>query len=169
MPLQTPASFPSSASHSLPIEQASGIDDDPVAMVVRLASGKPNASDLVRLSLAARTWIDSNGDIPFERCLRLPTTPNDFRLMQRDQWICQAVKLLPEGSAWTASTRLAGEWSEFLARGPWRLWRDDSDPPADASPLSRCLFYASRHNRGKCIGDKQISRIVGHVFTSKCP
>jgi hypothetical protein len=129
-----------------------------------MASGRPTDADIKLWSKAARTWIDNRGEIPLERCMHLATTTTAFQMMQRGQWICEAAKQIPQTSAWTVSDRLAAEWQEFITRGPWRLWRDDSDPPADASPLSRCLFYASRHNRGKALSAKQIGRIVGHIY-----
>lgn len=140
------------------------LDRDPMACAVRMASGRPTDADIKLWSKATRTWIESSGEIPLERCMHLATTQNVFRMMQRDRWICEAAKQIPKTSAWTVSDRLADEWDEFITRGPWRLWRDDSDPPADASPLSRCLFYASRYHRGNALSAKQIGRKIGHIF-----
>jgi hypothetical protein len=137
--------------------------------VARFVNASPSLSDLKWLADAFGSWLKVDGDIPLERCLHLPTTQNAFRVMKRNQWICDAIALLPDRDLWVASTRLATEWNEFIARGPWRFWRGESDPPADASPLSRCLFYATSHNRGLAVGEKQISRIAGHLFSQKCP
>ncbi len=137
---------------------------DPMDRVARVASGCLLSSDLKWLSDAFSSWVKADGDIPLERCLHLPTTQTAMRLMKRDRWICEAISLLPEREVWPASTRLAAEWNEFIARGPWRFWRGESDPPADAAPLSRCLFYATSHNRSASVGEKQICRIAGHLF-----
>jgi hypothetical protein len=143
-------------------------ESDGVARIVRLASGKASSEDLRFLGMAARTWIDSDGEITFERCMRLPTTPDAFRCMQRDRWLCEAAGRLGGASAWAMSCAVSDQWAVFVARGPWREWRDDADPPKHASPLSCALFYASHFNRGNSLGARQVHRIVRHVFDSKC-
>lgn len=154
---------------SSPIARAEVAGVDPVEMVLRFATGTATPSDLKMFGRACRNWIDSNGGLALERCLHLPNTPEKFRLMQRDQWLCEALKLIPEKSLQAACNRLDHEWSEFLARGLWRACRDDPEPPESASPLSRCLFFASRFNRGQNLEAKQIKRVAGHVFTFQCP
>lgn len=138
--------------------------DKPEAMIVRIASGRPNQNDLLRLQLAAKNWLDSNGKISFERCLHLPCSPYGFRLTRRDKALCDAAALLPERTGWTAATRMEREWNDFLERGPWRFWRGDSDPPADAAPLSRAFFYATNNNRSDSLSAKQIQRSIGHLY-----
>ncbi len=137
---------------------------DPMTLAVRLASGRPLPTDLQALQHAFSTWLDSRGEIALERCLHLPASIASYRQAQRDQALCAAAKLLPERTAWTASARLEREWNEFLARGPWRFWRGDSDPPADAAPLSRQLFYATNNNRSDTLSAKQIQRAIGHLY-----
>lgn len=138
-----------------------------VARVVRLATGSETAADREFVARAARTWIDADGAIPWERCLHLPTTPDAFRCMRRDEWLCEAAKLSGDASAWGGSAQLADDWANFLARGPWRDWRDDAEPPQWATPLARALFFASRLNRGKSLAARQVHRITRHIFEAK--
>lgn len=152
-----------SGAHDL----ATGDDAEAVARVIRLAMGTATPADYAHVSRAAKTWLSSNGDVPFERSLRLPTTPDSFRRMQRDRWLCKAAKRIPAAGSWNGAEALLLEWDRFLSRGPWRDWRDESDPPEWAEPLSRALFYASSFNRGQSLGLRQIWRIARHVFESK--
>lgn len=149
--------------------QDEGAGVDPVAMIFRFAMGRATQSDLKNFGRACRNWIENNGDLALERLLHLPSTPEKFRLMQRDLWLCEAIKLIPEKSLMAAGDRLETEWAQFLARGLWRFCRDDPEPPPTANPLSRCLFFASKFNRGESLEAKQIKRVAGHVFRPRCP
>lgn len=159
----------------LPVEALELVLDDEaaaVARVVRLASGTATADDHAAIARAARVWMDSNGDVAWERCLGLPTTPDAFRRMQRDAWLAKAAAHLEmptewNGSAWKAAAKLADEWSEFLSRGPWRDWRDDAEPPPWVTPFSRALFFASRLNRAASLGAREVHRRTRHVFEAK--
>lgn len=150
---------------------------DPMGMMARLADGSEiTNSDLLHLRNAAKAWMTSSGDIPIERCLRLPQTPEKYRISQRNRHLCEAIKLLPEyhrprseKSNQAVIDRLESEWNAFASRGMWRACRDDSEPPKDASPISRCLFFATSLNRGETLTARQIKRHVGHVFHWKCP
>lgn len=144
-----------------------GDDAEAVARVVRLAIGAATKEDQAFVHRAAKAWLSSNGSIPFERCLRLPTTPDAFRRMQRDVWLCNAARQIDAPTDWEVSTQLLTEWDRFLSRGPWREWRDETEPPACATSLQRALFYASHFNRGKSLSDKQLNRITGQVFLRK--
>lgn len=144
-----------------------GTDLDAVARVVRLATGTATTSDHSFVHQAAKAWLASNGDIPFERCLKLPTTPDAFRLMQRNSWICEAAKNINVSGVHSGPVHLSQQWAVFISRGPWRDWRDDAEPPSWAAPLSRALFFASRFNRGECLDKRQIARIARQVFSSK--
>lgn len=138
--------------------------NEAMAMAVRFRSGKPTANDLDCMARAMQAWMSGKGDVSLERCLRLPNTPESFRSMERDHWLCEAAKHFKTLGSWPASIKLADEWAAFISHGPWRLWRDDCDPPADASSLSRCLFYATRCNRGRSVGERQVNRIIRHTF-----
>lgn len=149
------------------LELATCDDAEAVARVVRLATGAATLADHAHVRRAAKAWLSSNGDVPFERCMRLPTTPDSFRRMQRDMWLCEAAKHIFADSPWDATVLLLHEWDRFLSRGPWRDWRDDADPPTWAEPLSLAFFYASRFNRGRSLGHRQVWRITRHVFLSR--
>lgn len=146
-------------------------DDDAqaVARVIRLATGVATDEDWQAVRSAAKTWLSTKGDVPFERCLRLPTTPDAFRLMQRNYWLCEAAIHIDAASEWQGCVQLRSEWDRFMSRGPWREWRDDPDPPGWATSLSRALFFASHfHRGGDALCEKQLSRLVGHIFRRKC-
>lgn len=159
------------ASHSaLPptVAELGGDDAEALARVVRMAAGAATEADLRALAKAARAWMDNNGCVPWERCMGLPTTPNAFRVMQRDLWLATAAGHIPAASAWAAATQLTEAWESFLSRGPWREWRDDAAPPPDAAPLSVALFFASRFNRGESLGERHVNRIIRQTFEAKC-
>lgn len=145
---------------------------DPVDMMYRLAAGGGiTNSDLSHLQQAAKAWINSSGGVSLERSLRIPATPEKHRQSQRNRWLVEAIKLLPEyhqprseKSKQAVVDRLEQEWNEFVARGMWRAHRDDSDPPSNTPPLSRCLFFATSLNRGKTLEAKQIKRQVWTCF-----
>ncbi len=151
---------------------------DPIDMMFRLAGGDGITDfDLCQLRLAAKAWVKSNGEVSMERALKLPTTPEKHRQSQRDRWLVEAIKLLPEyhlprseKSNQAVIDRLELEWKEFVCRSAmWRLHRDNGEPPRDTAPFLRCLFFATSLNRGEALGGKQIKRHVGHVFDWKCP
>ncbi len=149
------------------LDELTGEDAEAVARVVRLATGAATQDDQQFVHRAAKAWLMSNGSIPFERCLRLPPTPEAFRRMQRDVWLCNAARQMEAQTDWEACTQLLAEWDRFLSRGPWREWRDEPEPPLWASSLQRALFFASRFNRGNSLGDRQLHRITRHVFRRK--
>ena len=160
-------SFPTAVIPSEGLDELTGEDVEAVARVVRLAMGKATQEDQQFVHRAAKAWLMSNGSIPFERGLRLPSTPDAFRRMQRDVWLCHAMREMRAATDWEASSQLLREWDHFLSRGPWRTWRDDPEPPPWATPLQCALFFASRFNRGNSLGERQLYRITRHVFRLK--
>ena len=159
-PLLTLAQLPAGS-----LDLPGGSDSDAVARVVRLATGTGTSSDFSFVGKAAKAWLASNGDIPFERCLKLPTTLDAFRLMKRNSWICEAAKNINVSGVHSGPMHLANQWAVFISRGPWRDWRDDAKPPEWAAPLSRALFFASHFNRGESLGGPHIGRIARQVFS----
>lgn len=157
-----PSLLPPDAVDEMTSEEAAA-----VVRVVRIATGSETEQDLDCLHRAARVWLESNGGVPFERCLRLPTTPDAFRRMQRDVWLCEAAKLINAQSDWEVSTRLFEKWNTFLSRGIWREIRDDPEPPSAIPRLELALFFASRLNRGRSLGERQLYRITRQVFQKK--
>ncbi|MGZ9045943.1 MAG: hypothetical protein ACXW24_16095 [Telluria sp.] len=140
---------------------------DPFKAALRFVDGAPTTDDIAWVGRGFAACLVDMGAIPLERCLRLPTTPNGWRELRRDQWLCKAASLIDAQRAWVGAESLHTEWTRFIG-SLWLLWRDDESPPSHATALSEALFYATRLNRSETLGTKQIRRIVGHVFASKC-
>lgn len=141
----------------------------PLLAIVRFTDGGLTDSDMELLQRGYDTWLNAGGAIPLERCLGLPSTHNGLRKLRRDHWLCKAASLIDADGSTTGSQQLETEWNTFLSRGPWIIWRDDAEPPPDATPLSVALFWATRYNRSESLTARHIARIVGHIFGEKCP
>jgi hypothetical protein len=141
----------------------------PIDHAARLAAGQADPDALLWLQQGLAEWIREDGAMRLERCLRLPTTPARLRLLQRDFWLFEAARALECASSWHGAVQLAGELATFISRGPWRIWRNQPAPPDEASKLRRALFHVARLRGGRTLSEKQVYRIVGHVFQQKCP
>lgn len=137
---------------------------DPLELVSRFAAGDTSSEVLQHMQGGFSAWVRAGATVPLERCLKLPNTPKRARLLQRDHWLCEVVRLLDEGSTWAASVAVARELDVFLTRGPWRVWQDLSAPPDEASSLRAALFYLAKANGGRSITPRHVSRRVGHIF-----
>lgn len=144
-------------------------DQTAIARAVRLVRKEPTDDDLQWLRDGFGAWLRASLDVPLERCLRLPRSLEGARVESRDRWLRAAAAELQGDTVWSRAESLQSAWDAFLARGPWRVWRDEEDPPADAPRLYRALFLASRLNRGTSIGKKQLARILGHRNGEQCP
>ncbi|HZW11900.1 MAG TPA: hypothetical protein VFF81_01745 [Noviherbaspirillum sp.] len=142
-------------------------DSDRLRACLRFVEGNPTKEDIAWVSNAMSTYLTGCGQLPLERCLHLPSTHGGWLHFQRDLWLCKAAALISASGSWTGAQKLAQEWNTFLSRGPWQAWRDEDSPPDYATPLSEALFYASRFNRSRSLGAKQLRRIVGHVFSKE--
>jgi hypothetical protein len=139
----------------------------PLKALVHLVDGGLTQSDLVLLQKGVDTWLNAGGALPLERCLGLPSTHTRVRKFRRDHWLCKAASMIDADGSTTGSQKLEAEWNKFLSRGPWFIWREESEPPPEATPLSQALFWATRYNRSESLTARHIARIVGHVFTEK--
>jgi hypothetical protein len=140
------------------------IHSDPVQAIVRFTSGQATDIDRAVLQKGFHAFLNADGAVPLERCLGIPTTPAGWRKARRDSWLCTAAGLLDATGSATGARALKSEWDRFISRGPWNAWRDEMDPPAGATPLSRALFYATMLNRSDSLTTRQLARIVGHIF-----
>lgn len=140
------------------------IRTNPMDLAWRVAAGQFNESvhDALRRGFAA--FVDAGGDVPLERCLRLPRSTARFRLTQRDRWLAEVAGSTEGVTSWAKSVAVSQALDAFLARGAWKAWRDLQDPPAGASNLRVALFYTAKFNDGKGLSPKQVGRIVGHLF-----
>jgi hypothetical protein len=140
---------------------------DPLQAIVSFADGQFRDIDLALLQKGFDIYLNAEGAIPLERCLGIPSTHTGWRKLRRDSWLRRAALLINDDGITTGSQKLKFEWDLFISRGPWNLWRDDAEPPPDATPLSEALFWATRLNRSESLTDRQIARIVGKIFQRK--
>lgn len=133
-----------------------------VPILHRMASGTMTDADLSQLADIARSMLADRGMGPsLERRLRLPTTEKRWRDQQRLGWLMLAAEHLDFAESWEGLCRdLAESWVTFITRGPWRVWRDEEDPPEEAATLNRALFYATRESRGKALGARQLQNLL---------
>jgi hypothetical protein len=144
----------------------SGSTVEPLELARRVASGLFDATVLDILSRGFTAFLNAEGDVPLERCLRIPKSKTRFRLAQRNYWLSEVAKTMEEvsSSEWGLAIAVSKEISTFIDRGAWRHWRQLNDPPAGTSNLRVALFYTAKLNEGKPLSAKQVSRVVGHVF-----
>lgn len=114
----------------------------------RVAYEDLNREDLDWLCRGFRAFLRSEGKIPLERCLRLPTSDRAHRRARRDHWLRAAWNLMDERlSPWRKSESLATEVRRFAAV-KWLRWADPEHLPTTMTPLEAALFEAFRsHER----------------------
>lgn len=144
-----------------------GSDPDPFELVSRFAAGDTSSEVLKHVCGGFKAWIRAGTAVPLERCLKLPNTPKRAARLQRDHWLCEVVRLQGKLTSWAASVALATELDLFLSRGPWRVWQDMNEPPADASELRSALFHLAKANSGRTLTARQVSRRIGHIFSKQ--
>lgn len=144
----------------------------PIEMIRRFAGRRATPADLDAMAKACGGLLRDHGAGPsLEQRLRLPTTAAKWRAASRDLWISEAARHAPQAAGPTAFCRaLHRDWEQFITRGPWRQWRDELEPPTDASQFSRALFHATRENDGESLCAKQLGRVLaGQILVEKCP
>lgn len=140
------------------------VGTNPMDLAWHVAAGEFSESvcDALRRGFAA--FVDAGGDVPLERCLRLPTSTKRFREVQRDLYLAEVVRFTEGKTTWARCVAASAALDTFLSRGPWRAWCDLQDPPAGTSSLRVALFYTAKLNDGDGLSPKQIERRVGHIF-----
>ena len=138
--------------------------DDAAGLLVRLMTCTTTEADRRALSRAVQSWVRDEGALSLQRHLGLPTRPAGLRRLRRDGHLIDAAREIEAEGKWFGALELERQLRDFVSRGPWRSWRDDGGPPADASRLRRALFYAVRFGDGETLSAKQLVRIVGHVW-----
>lgn len=133
---------------------------DAVQHASRLASGDVDAPTLAWVCDGVAVWIRACGALSLERCLRLPSTGRQMRKMRRDYWLAEAAKAVSARSTWLASVALETELRVFVSRGPWLVWREQANPPPDASQLRAALFHVAKEGDGHCLSARQIDRVL---------
>lgn len=153
-----------SSSFSIPPLDECGDGDESLSRLVRMANGMQTRDDEEFFRSALCSWINSEGQVPLERCMRLPKTTTKIRLAKRNQYLCRAAEELLLLSPGDGPGCLLKNWETFVVRGQWRNWRDDPEPPKCASPLYEALFYATKLNRGEVVGLRALQIITRSVF-----
>ena len=136
-------------------------ETDPLRVATLVAAGEFNND--VREWLTARfaAWLNAQGEVPLERCLRLPSTAAKLRQALRDLWLSRlSAAMTAESSTWLRSVRISTELQSFLQRGPWLQWRHRTDPPPETDSFRAALFYVARANGGDGLSPRQIHRIL---------
>lgn len=139
-------------------------DVNPMDLAWHVAAGKFSESVCDALQRGFAAFVDAGGDVPLERCLRLPTSTARFRLTQRDRWLAEVARSTEGKTPWARYVATSAALDAFLSRGQWRVWRDTQDPPAGTSNLRVALFYTAKFNDGEGLSPKQVERRVGHLF-----
>lgn len=129
-----------------------------MAMVQRINRGNVDQEVIAWLIHAVQTWSRARGAVSMDRCMRLPPTPGQVRLFERDYWLLKAVEGMEGATLWERCRELSRQLAEFASRGPWRRWRDLQDPPRDATGLQVSLFYVAKSHGGQGLSTKQIHR-----------
>lgn len=140
------------------------VDTSPMDLALRVAAGQITGPVLDMLQRGFTAFLDADGVVPLERCLRLPNSPVSFRKAQRNRWLLEVAKAVEGETAWAKCTAASAALTAFIARGEWRAWRDRKDPPAGTSNLRTGLFYAVKFNDGEGLSPKQVSRCIGHFL-----
>lgn len=139
--------------------------DSPLAAVTRIAAGEPRDGDLQWFARGCAAWVLGRGAVPLERCLQLPRNDTKLRRAERDLWLVRAARGI---DAIGGARRLRDEISA-VERCHWRLWREEPVPPEGTSELRGAIFHALRLGDGAVLSRRQLQRIAGHVWGSRCP
>ena len=145
-----------------PSRSESSLDDEPIELLARVAAGSFDALALNWVRRGMAVYMRAGGAVQLELCLGLPNTTKRRQLIQRNAWLAEAAKHMPNASYWMVAVELAAKLDSFLSRGPWNAWRHLPGPPSDASKLRTALYQVAKANNGKSLSAKQIYRVIGH-------
>lgn len=127
----------------------------------RIANNHLEGDDLEWLCRGFRAFLTSDGKVPLERCLRLPTSERALRRARRDQWLRKAWTLTDDHlSPWRRSEQLAHDIRRFGV-GKWPRWNALDAAPSDASVLDEALFEAFRSHERVPSTAMQLHNIAG--------
>lgn len=146
-------------------------DSDALAWLDRIANDNATPADRLRLCEALQAMRRDAGTGPsLERRLRLPATAKKWRDAERDRSLNKAALQLDQAECFAELCRsLSVAWNRFVSRGLWSSWRDDDEPPIDASPLNTALFHATKFNARTTLSARQLERVLDHhQLAKKC-
>ena len=152
---------------STPASSVADESSEPIAALRRFAFGEPSPADIELMRKGFKGYINCDGEVPLERCLGLPRTPNGRRVGQRNRRLMEIAQLIEGDKSWAGCGVIEDMWSAFVSRGVWRTWQAFDQPPDSATAIEVALFYATRNNNGVVLVQQQIHRICRHIFKSK--
>ena len=135
-------------ANAAPVHVSPGPAPDGLTRAHRVAQVRLDEEDLLWLSRGFRAYLASNGTLPLERCLHLPSGDGALCRARRDGWLRQAWACLDdEATPWQRSERLADAVNRFRS-ALWPRWRARDTAPSSATPLETALYEAFRsHER----------------------
>jgi hypothetical protein len=137
--------------------------DDQSARAARLIAGIGTPADVEWMLERLATWARAGGVVSLERIMRLPQSPKAHLRLQRNRWLCEAVKYVKTPTSRGVAQALCDALNEFLSSGIWLAWRKLQEPPQDASALRRALFHVAKCNGGAPISVKTINRVMDKI------
>ncbi|MDP3797407.1 MAG: hypothetical protein Q8R06_09690 [Polaromonas sp.] len=154
-------------AESRPVSSVAEESNEPIAVLRRFAFGEPSLADIELMRKGVMGYINCEGEVPLERCLGLPHTPNGRRIEQRNRRLMELAQLIEGDKPWAGCGVIEDMWSAFVSRGVWRTWQAFDQPPAGATAIEVALFYATRNNNEVVLNQRQIFRICRHIFKPK--
>lgn len=106
-----------------------------------------------------RLWKRADGTLPLEQCLRLPSTPRQARLRERNAWLTDAAQRIGGSSPYERASRLLRAAAAFRRR--WPVLCHLAEPPAEFDAVSIALFFAMRSGADLPGTVEGIARIIG--------
>ena len=114
----------------------------------RVAADRLEQDDLAWLARGFRAYLASQGRLPLERCLRLPSNAAARQRAVRDYWLRVAwSRVNGDLTPWCRSESLAHIIRRFRV-SQWARWKDLAGNPAAADSIEQALLEAFRsHER----------------------
>jgi len=139
--------------------------DEELSRAHRVARASLHGADIAWLCKGFSAFLASDGKIPLERCLCLPTNERGLRRARRDHWLRRAwLELDPSLSPWCRSQALAAEVHRFQT-SKWARWSGLEGAPEGARKIDEALFEAFRCNERVPSTAMQLHNIAGHCRT----
>lgn len=142
-------SNPSLGSAETRLRAAGGpLLDKELLRAQRVATDQLQQEDLDWLAKGFRAYLASEGRLPLERCLRLPTNDASRQRAIRDHWLRVAWKRVPgDLTPWCRSERLGDAINRFRAT-QWLRWKSLKTTSAAEGSMEAALLEAFKaHDR----------------------
>jgi hypothetical protein len=105
-----------------------------------------------------RAWLLSDGRIPLERLVGLPSTPARARRALRDHYLCCAGELF-DGTPWRRAVALCSA-ANLFERRRWPCWQGLTELPNHAEPVDAFLWRAAQMADGPLPGTPQAFALI---------